>query len=158
MLDLLGPDISTGGGQMVTCRDAARFGQLVANKGLWSSPTSDQHSGNPQEHQQPQPPPTFQLISKEYAEWMVTPSFPLISSCYSLLTWINSPKQGAKGANCFAARWGCPGSTGEWVNKTTLIGDGVGNQGGGMAPADTGVGMGWLGKYVVKSHTGPPAA
>ena len=151
MLDLLGPDISVGGGQMVTCRDAARFGQLVANKGLWSAPASASaptasaaghgHAAAALLHSAP-----YQLISEEYARLMSTPSFPSISSCYSLLTWINSPKQGPSGANCFAARWGCSAGTGEWVNKTTLIGDDVGSD--NLAPADTGVGMGWLGKYL----------
>ena len=33
--DALGEDISSGGGQMVSCRDMARVAQLVLNKGIW---------------------------------------------------------------------------------------------------------------------------
>ena len=33
--DGIGEDISAGGGQMVSCRDMARVGQLVLNRGAW---------------------------------------------------------------------------------------------------------------------------
>lgn len=132
MLDLLGPDISVGGGQMLSCRDAARLGQLVANRGRWQ-PYDESASGRP---------PT-QLISEEYAALMVKPSFPEVSSCYSLLSWINAPAASGK-ADCFAARWGCPNNN-EWIKGTSLIGDGIV---AGLAPDDVGVGMGWLAKYV----------
>lgn len=32
--DALGDDISAGGGQMMSCRDIARVGQLIVNKGV----------------------------------------------------------------------------------------------------------------------------
>lgn len=99
-LDALGPQISTGGGQLMSCRDAARFGQLVANRGRWQA--HDPATGV----RQPGAAPT-QLISQAYAELMLVPSFPAVSSCYSLLTWVNSPAAPG-GASCFAARWGCP--------------------------------------------------
>lgn len=132
MLDMLGPDISVGGGQMLSCRDAARLGQLVANRGRWQTYADTAAGAAP-----------TQLISKEYAALMVKPSFPEVSSCYSLLSWINSPAAPGK-AGCFAARWGCPDNN-EWINGTSLIGDGIVS---GLAPEDVGVGMGWLAKYV----------
>eukprot|EP00912_Choanoflagellata_sp_UC4_P001530 UC4_evm5s969 len=111
--DLPDGAFSAGGGQMITCRDAARFGQLISNGGFW------------QDYDSKLPPSS--IISEDFAEQMVTSSFPNISSCYSFLSWVNN-KQIEGGKPCFAARWGkppdCPS---EWENSTSLLGDGIAN-------------------------------
>ena len=66
-LDDLGPDFSAGGGQLVGCRDVARFAQLILNKGEW--PTSEggaSHDGVS----------TEQLVSPDYISQLLTPQYP----------------------------------------------------------------------------------
>ena len=80
-------DICAGGGQLYTCRQIARVGQLLVAGGVWSGP-----DGKP-----------FQLIAKAYVDQMFKPSFPRANAAYGFLTWLNTP---VGGDHCCAPRWG----------------------------------------------------
>ena len=56
-------DISAGGGQLYTCRDAARIGQLIASGGVWAGADGKE----------------VRMISPEFAKGFVQPSFPEIN-------------------------------------------------------------------------------
>ena len=85
-------EISAGGGQLYTCRDAARLGQLVASGGLWAD---DQ--GKP-----------YRLMTEEYSKGFWTPQFPKNNAAYGFLTWLNSDVTQVGGGDvpCCAPRWG----------------------------------------------------
>ena len=94
----IGANISTGGGQMMTCLDMARVGQLIVNRGVWRGA-----DGRP-----------TQLSSRTYMEQMGRPSFPEFNSGYGFLTWLNAKvAPGAK--HCCAPRWS---TTTQLVNQT----------------------------------------
>ena len=61
-------DISAGGGQLYSCRDAARVGQLIASGGLWADADGKE----------------IRLMSAEFAKGFVQPSFPEINPAYLL--------------------------------------------------------------------------
>jgi hypothetical protein len=71
--DGAGSDFVAGGGQLMTCRQHARVGQLLANQGLWPAP--------------PSAAPT-QLIAASLCEEILTPQMPNVSKAYGLLTWL----------------------------------------------------------------------
>ena len=81
------PNVSIGGGQHMTCREIARIGQLLLNKGKW--PT-ESHADE-------------ELIDKEYMADMTRQSFPEWGSSYGFLTWLNRP--GVAPTFCCAPRW-----------------------------------------------------
>lgn len=56
----IGGNLSAGGGQMMSCRDVARVGTLIVNKGMWRAANG---SG-------------IQLVSQDYMRQMTSPSFP----------------------------------------------------------------------------------
>lgn len=103
--DGTGADISAGGGQMVTCRDMARVGQLVLNRGTWLDA-----AGNP-----------YQLGQPDFYDSMVKPAFDGVIDGYGFLTWLNTDmtkaaKDGTPRSHCCAPRWG--------GNVTTCAADG----------------------------------
>ncbi|CAK9003740.1 Beta-lactamase domain-containing protein [Durusdinium trenchii] len=86
--DGLDGDISIGGGQLMSCSQLARIGQLMINWGRWplsAAPTWPLDwlpwATNRTE--------VFQLVSKEYIREMTRPSFPQVVSTYGMLLWIN---------------------------------------------------------------------
>ena len=85
-------EISAGGGQLYTCRDAARIGQLVASGGLWAD-----EAGKP-----------YQLMTQEFSKGFWTPQFPKNNAAYGFLTWLNSDvtKVGNGDVPCCGPRWG----------------------------------------------------
>eukprot|EP00929_Paragymnodinium_shiwhaense_P047942 TRINITY_DN24312_c0_g1_i2.p1 TRINITY_DN24312_c0_g1~~TRINITY_DN24312_c0_g1_i2.p1 ORF type:complete len:912 (-),score=131.97 TRINITY_DN24312_c0_g1_i2:120-2855(-) len=88
-----GPQFSAGGGQLVTCRDMGRLGQIILNSGTWLR--SDGSS--------------FQLISKEYMAMMTTASMPHLTPAYGLLLWLWNPPANKE---MVYPRWGItPGCT-----------------------------------------------
>ena len=84
-------DISAGGGQLYTCRDAARVGQLIASGGVWADADGKE----------------MRMMSAEFARGFVQPSFPEINPAYGFLTWLNTDVEKlAPGVHCCAPRWG----------------------------------------------------
>lgn len=67
-------DIGVGGGQQATCRDLARIGQLILNKGKW--PVNGELT---------------ELMSEKYVEEMTSPAYPSANMAYGFLTWLNIP-------------------------------------------------------------------
>jgi CubicO group peptidase (beta-lactamase class C family) len=135
-LDDLDGEISAGGGQLGTCRDAAKIGALVTQRGWWQGEGANgSFDGS-------------QLVGEPYMREMVTPSYPNVSSCYGLLTWVS---QAHAQTTCAGPRW--PGDftdQGRYhtcdnvsISSTPLLGDGV-------SPIDTpgtvGIALGYLGK------------
>ena len=92
-------EFTIGGGQPMTCRDIARIGQLILNKGRWNSGSA---GGKP-----------VQLISEEWASAMSAPSMPDVAASYGFLTYNNLLPPSFP--NCCSPRWseppwtGCPG-------------------------------------------------
>lgn len=92
-------EFTVGGGQPLTCRDIARVGQLILNKGRWNSGMANDAP--------------VQLISEEWAASMSEPSVPEVASSYGFLTYNNRPPPSFP--NCCSPRWseppwtGCPG-------------------------------------------------
>ena len=123
--DDVGPDISAGGGQMLSCRDHVRFGQLLVNGGLWKSGDSTK--------------PPLQIVEEDYVKAVLTPSFPAVSGAYGLLTWLGQPVTNHT-AKCCAPRWGtvtsCKGSR----LDASILGDDMAKLPG---VAGVGIGMGW---------------
>jgi len=104
--DGTGLDISAGGGQMVSCRDVARVGQLVLNRGTWLD-----EAGSP-----------YQLGQPAFYDAMLEPAFPGIIDGYGFLTWLNTDMtkktpDGKDRSHCCGPRWG--------GNVTTCAADGV---------------------------------
>jgi CubicO group peptidase (beta-lactamase class C family) len=64
--------IASAGGQMVTCREMARFGQLMLNKGKWLDA-----AGQP-----------YQMASPTFIQEMMSPAFPGVVDGYGFLTWL----------------------------------------------------------------------
>ena len=104
--DGVGEDISAGGGQMVSCRDMARVGQLILNRGAWLDA-----DGKP-----------YQMGKPEYFDQILEPAYPGVIDGYGFLTWLNTdmrkpdPKTGVKRSHCCAPRWG--------GNKSACLPDG----------------------------------
>ena len=88
-----GGNISAGGGQQMTCRQIARVGQLLANRGRWRGGGGGGDGSNG----------TITVYSAEYAEAMTTQSFPHWGSNYGFLTWTNA--RGTAPSFCCAPRW-----------------------------------------------------
>lgn len=140
--DGFGDDISAGGGQMMTCRDHLRVGQLLLNNGMWKNAT-----GQP-----------ARLVSEPYVQTMVHPTFTDISTAYGLLTWLNAP---ASAKECCAPRWcsphvppynasqrpwaGISGASNLVKEGTGILGDNVGDIG---APPDVALGLGANANYL----------
>lgn len=87
-------DISAGGGQLYTCRDAARIGQLIASGGIWAG-----QDGQP-----------VRMMSAEFARGFITPQYPKSNAAYGFLTWLNTDVETVTpGLHCCAPRWGHAG-------------------------------------------------
>ena len=95
--DGAGSDFVAGGGQLMTCRQHARVGQLLANQGLWPSLPSGNHSE--------------QLISMALCKEVLTPQMPNISKSYGMLTWLGGATADPHDRKCCAPRWGTFTST-----------------------------------------------
>jgi len=128
--DSCGRDIVAGGGQPLTCRELARIGQLMLNKGAW--PTEDGHP--------------VQLVSEGYMREMVTPQYPNVSVSYGLLNWLNTHPAKPGGDACCAPRACTQESFGYKLWSTYgILGDDVEPIG---APPDMAMAMGWLSKWL----------
>lgn len=101
-----GGNISAGGGQHMSCRQIAKVGQLILNKGKWPSAAAAAGADTPTPHSSPHPPPPpppFQLVNASYIEAMQTPHYPGAATTYGLLTWLN--RRGQYPSFCCAPRW-----------------------------------------------------
>lgn len=124
-------EISAGGGMMVNCRDIARLGQIILDKGVV---TRDDGT-------------TERLVGADFIEAMLTPQFPARGFSYGLLTWLNAPRDPAVSPACCAPRWGPKQTCSNKRLTTSLLGDDLAGV-ADIAPPDVGVGMGWLGQYL----------
>ena len=115
--------ISAGGGQMVTCRQLLRLGQLIANRGAWVDAAGAE----------------TQFIDRAYMTQMTEPSYPKAFISYGFLTWLNR-RRGAGDPQCCAPRWG---DRDRCSNKLTqsIIGDDNEDVG---APSAMAIAFGWL--------------
>lgn len=68
--------ISAAGGQMATCRDAARFGQLIVNEGMWLA-----NDGT-----------VLTLVDPWFVRQLTHASFPNANQQYGYLTWLHPGK------------------------------------------------------------------
>ena len=131
---------------MMSCRDNARLGQLLINRGLWPTTVVDSNKLVVE-----------QLVKPELADQVTKQQIPHVSKAYGLLTWLGGAKADPDGVQCCAPRWGgkktCTGKT----LRSTIIGDDVDfdrttNQSNGdilaTLPENVGVAMGWLGQCV----------
>mmetsp|Transcript_162463 Transcript_162463/g.520722 ORF Transcript_162463/g.520722 Transcript_162463/m.520722 type:complete len:581 (+) Transcript_162463:401-2143(+) len=85
--DGLDGQISFGGGQMLSCRELAKVGQLTLNLGWWPVFTSREW---PMSWVFGEDRTSFrELINEEYFHEMFRPSFPKVVSTYGFLTWLN---------------------------------------------------------------------
>jgi len=93
--DATGTEFSAGGGQMMSCRDIARVGQVFLNKGMWLDANSK----------------PYQMSDPTYLAQMVEPAFPGVVDGYGLLTWLNTDMRkpaddkGTPRSHCCAPRW-----------------------------------------------------
>ena len=111
-----GGNISAGGGQHMSCRQIARAGQLLLNRGMWPvrNETTDKGQGAAPDTATkgvvtkgatpggPKQPVLQQLVSKEYMDGMISPSWSW-GTTYGFLTWLN--RAGAYPGFCCAPRW-----------------------------------------------------
>ena len=69
------PNVSVGGGQHMTCRDIARIGQLMLNKGRWPAEAAphDSHADKGGKQNQTR---VLQLVSEDYMEDLARQNFP----------------------------------------------------------------------------------
>ena len=65
-------DISFVGGQLASCRDIVRFGQLIVNEGKWKSTDGSVH----------------QLVDPHFIREMMKPSFPQATKWFGLTGWV----------------------------------------------------------------------
>lgn len=78
------PDKNWASGSKGTCRDYARIGQLLLNKGIWTNPSEP-------------------IVSPDYVQEMHTPQTRYepyknySNPCYGLLTWLNTNPGGDRG-------------------------------------------------------------
>ena len=72
-------DVSVAGGQMATCRDAARFGQLIVNQGKWLAEDGSVRV----------------LVEPEFIAEMTRPAFPRANPQYGFLAWVHPGKDAA---------------------------------------------------------------
>jgi hypothetical protein len=90
-----GEQIAAAGGQMVSCREIARVGQLVVNEGVWLD-----GAGEP-----------YQLADRAHVRQILEPAYPGTVDGYGLLTWLNTDMTtpaagGAARSGCCGPRWG----------------------------------------------------
>lgn len=97
--------LSKGGGQLVGCRQVARFAQLILNKGLWPSsaaPHAPARTGglveerrNTNANEKPEV-----IVGSKYVEELMSPQFPARGFSYGLLTWLNAKRDPAVSPAC----------------------------------------------------------
>jgi CubicO group peptidase (beta-lactamase class C family) len=144
--DDVGDEFSAGGGQRLSCRDAARFAQLVLNRGLWPSPVAvtktDTLGGAPGESGDVQ-----RLVDEQYISQMLSPQFASRGFSYGFLIWLNAERASfPESSPCCAPRWGPEGVCSGSRLQVSLLGDDLSNR--SIAPTDIGLAMGWLGQYM----------
>jgi CubicO group peptidase (beta-lactamase class C family) len=134
-----GEHTDIGGGQMMSCNDLLRVGQLVLNRGLWKR--FDKTTGAAS---------TFQLVSEAFVDELMRPQHPQFLRNYGLLTWLNAPPRPDQ-AECCAARW-----CGSWTGPTDPTGRvSPGSQWlpdsmlGSGSPPDAAIAVGWLGRTMI---------
>ena len=87
---------SAGGGQMATCRQIARAGQLILNGGKWVGGQGGET--------------VVQLLDEQYAKQMLRPAKPGAVEGYGFLAWLNADMAPARPgvaprSHCCGPRW-----------------------------------------------------
>jgi hypothetical protein len=120
--------ISAGGGQMMSCRDHARFGQLMVNRGSWpivpasattSTTATDGGGGSGRGGG------VEQLITPELVAEVTKQQIPKVSKSYGLLTWLGGAREDPDHTECCAPRWGGNATCSGKRLRRTIIGDDV---------------------------------
>lgn len=106
--DGLDGEISIGGGQLMSCPQLARIGQLLVNRGKWPV------SAAPSWPLDLLPWATnrtslFQLVSEDYITEMTRPSFPEVVSTYGFLLWLNHATGSDDSSCCMCTCGACFG-------------------------------------------------
>jgi hypothetical protein len=129
----------------MTCRDIARIGQVLINKGKWAGPSGS----------------VVTLVSEEWAAAMSAPSMPSVASSYGYLTYNNHAPPSLPG--CCSPRWseppwtGCPGYAyghNRNMHETAYLGDDLYKQDEAagslvpLAPPDVIISVGNMAKYL----------
>ena len=70
------PNVSVGGGQHMTCRDIARIGQLMLNKGRWPASEAASHDSHADKGGKMNQTSVLQLVSEDYMEDLARQNFP----------------------------------------------------------------------------------
>ncbi|CAE7618299.1 unnamed protein product [Symbiodinium sp. CCMP2592] len=109
--DGLDGDISIGGGQLMSCPQLARIGQLLMNRGAWpiSSAPAWPLDWLPWASNKTS---VFQLVSKDYIREMTRPSFPQVVSTYGFLVWLNHATSPEDSSCCMCTCGACFGING----------------------------------------------
>eukprot|EP00931_Biecheleriopsis_adriatica_P061276 TRINITY_DN36839_c0_g1_i1.p1 TRINITY_DN36839_c0_g1~~TRINITY_DN36839_c0_g1_i1.p1 ORF type:complete len:737 (+),score=133.65 TRINITY_DN36839_c0_g1_i1:81-2213(+) len=104
--------ISIGGGQLMSCREMAKVGQLLLNRGKW--PVIRYSVWWPFEYWwgDGTGEDWVQILDERFVEEMMTPSFPGVISTYGFLTWLHLQPQPGD-ITCCRPSWGimCSPST-----------------------------------------------
>lgn len=128
--DDIDPEVSIGGGQMMTCRQMARVGQLILNEGKWPTESGE----------------LFEMVTPEYVKDWTSPAFPNVASTYGYLTWLNTEPTSTQ---CCAPRWGNSRHCVGYKLVGSIIGDDVLDPAYINAPYGVSIALGWLGKYLI---------
>ncbi|CAE7657292.1 unnamed protein product [Symbiodinium sp. CCMP2456] len=109
--DGLDGDISIGGGQLMSCPQLARIGQLLMNRGAWpmSSAPAWPLDWLPWASNKTS---VFQLVSKDFIREMTRPSFPQVVSTYGFLLWLNHATSPEDSSCCMCTCGACFGVPG----------------------------------------------
>lgn len=129
--DDIDPEVSIGGGQMMTCRQILRVGQLILNEGKWPTESGE----------------LYDLLTRKYVQGWTSPAFPNVASTYGYLTWLNEEPTSTQ---CCAPRWGSRRDCAVGYKLVgSIIGDDVLDPGYMNAPYGVSIALGWLGKYLI---------
>eukprot|EP01047_Picozoa_sp_COSAG01_P008783 COSAG01_NODE_351_length_18449_cov_34.646886_10_plen_557_part_00 len=126
--------ISAGGGQMMSCRDHARFGQLMVNRGSWPIVPASATSSSGAEVSTTATEGgggsggaggVEQLITPELVAEVTKQQIPKVSKSYGLLTWLGGAREDPDHTECCAPRWGGNATCSGKRLRRTIIGDDV---------------------------------
>ena len=136
-------NIAVGGGQSATCRELARMGQLLLNRGKWvvGGSSSSGNNATAAAAAASKPRRIEQLISADYVSQMTSPAFPDANYAQGFLTWLNLPAH----SPVYWERSVCP----DLRSEGYPIGN-PRNKGASVGASSNDVSMmGYLGQYVI---------
>lgn len=131
--DGLAGHISIGGGQMMSCQQLARVGQLLLNRGWWPIFGAPSWPWLPWEGDTTS---FTRVISDDYLAQMTRPSFPSVVSTYGFLVWLNRAPQPGDSSCCMCTCGVCVG-----VPEPPILGSNV--------HEEAWISLGYLTKYMI---------